>query len=317
MARIVTFIVNSLALLINGAILLSLISLFHQFVYQVDLAGIIPYVSFLGIRKIPSEFVPYILTVIILLCLVSVSFTPLADFVFRRIYGFRAPLVDEKRRLEYLFSKTCQAAGRDPRTMKIYVVDDQMPNGYAIGLNSIGISRGLLLRFPDDEVEAVLAHEIGHIFHGDSLQLRLYLTLSLVGQTALFIYRIVASILSGLSRVPIPIVNMFFLIISFIIRLQNWICQILLIAPLSLGALFGARRMEYRADKFAFSVGYGPSLYRFLYRILDMPGNSTGVFRILNSTHPSTAERIRRIYDLQQKSCSPAAATGFSFQGAR
>lgn len=307
MTKLYTFIVNSIAMLVNGAMLLSLIGLIHYFVYPINLSLFHPYLAFFGIKRIPHEYGPFIITASFLCVLVLISFTPITDFIFRMVYGFRKPLFDEKAKLETLFHRVCHAAGKTAAAFGVYVVDDPMPNAYALGRNSIGISRTLLLRFPDNEIEAVLAHELGHLHYGDSLHLRLFLSLSLVGQAVLFIYRVFAGLLSGLSRIPIPFINIAFLFFSWIIRSQNWICQILLIAPLSFGALFGARKMEYRADKYAYSVGYGDGLYYYLYRLLDTPNSSTGILRLLNSTHPSTAERIRRIYDLHQKKSASAA----------
>ena len=307
MTRFVTFTVNLLAMLVNGILLFSMVGLVHSFIYPINLSSFAPYFAFFGVKKIPLEYGPYFITFSVLLVLSLISYTPATDFVFRLIYGFRKPLIDEKDKLERLFQRVCCSAEKNFMAFRVYVVDDPMPNAYALGKNSIGISRTLLLRYPDSEIEAVLAHELGHLHYGDSMHLRLFLTLSLVGQAVLFIYRVFAGLLSGLSRIPIPFVNIAFLFFSWIIRSQNWICQILLIAPLSFGALFGARKMEYRADKFAFSIGHGTGLYYYLYRVLDTPNSSTGILRLLNSTHPSTAERIRRIYDMHQNNPAPVA----------
>lgn len=55
---------------------------------------------------------------------------------------------------------------------KIYMIDDPSPNAFAIGRrpenSSIGVTTGLLQRLNRDELQAVIAHEMGHLNNGDS-----------------------------------------------------------------------------------------------------------------------------------------------------
>src|SRR5262249_2949014 len=54
---------------------------------------------------------------------------------------------------------------------KLKITEDTALNAYATGLNqsqyTIAVTRGLLERLDDDEIEAVLAHELTHIRNGD------------------------------------------------------------------------------------------------------------------------------------------------------
>jgi len=56
---------------------------------------------------------------------------------------------------------------------KIYVFDSDQPNAFATGRNvnhaAVAASRGLLEMMPQNELEAVLAHELSHIKHRDML----------------------------------------------------------------------------------------------------------------------------------------------------
>ncbi|NRB11104.1 MAG: M48 family metalloprotease [Rickettsiaceae bacterium] len=48
--------------------------------------------------------------------------------------------------------------------LKIHIIDDPMPNAYTPGKNTIFITTGLIINFPDPDVlRGVIAHEIGHI----------------------------------------------------------------------------------------------------------------------------------------------------------
>jgi heat shock protein HtpX len=56
---------------------------------------------------------------------------------------------------------------------KIYVFDSDQPNAFATGRNvnhaAVAASRGLLEMMPQNELEAVIAHELSHIKHRDML----------------------------------------------------------------------------------------------------------------------------------------------------
>lgn len=78
--------------------------------------------------------------------------------------------------------------------------------------------------------------------------------------------------------------------------------QLLLVLPLGIGAMFGARQNEYRADKYAFQIGHGAGLYSALYRLLDSDSSqSSGFWTILNQSHPKTGKRIQKIEQMQEE----------------
>jgi heat shock protein HtpX len=72
-------------------------------------------------------------------------------------------------RLYNLLENLCISRGIP--TPKLQIVEDNALNAYATGLNqkqySIAVTRGLLNRLDDQEIEAVLGHELTHIRNGD------------------------------------------------------------------------------------------------------------------------------------------------------
>src|SRR5580693_10461883 len=86
---------------------------------------------------------------------------------------------------------------------KIYVLPTDSPNAFATGRNpqhaSVAVTRGILQLLDDEELEGVLAHELGHVRNRDILTSSIAATLAgaitLLAQTARF-----ASIFGGGSR---------------------------------------------------------------------------------------------------------------------
>tara|TARA_B100002019_G_scaffold292685_2_gene316683 strand:+ start:1282 stop:2244 length:963 start_codon:yes stop_codon:yes gene_type:complete len=64
-----------------------------------------------------------------------------------------------------------------PYKPQVYIMETDEPNAFAAGWNEkntiVGVTRGLLNKLNRTETQAVMAHEIGHIVHGDS-KLTLY-----------------------------------------------------------------------------------------------------------------------------------------------
>lgn len=75
----------------------------------------------------------------------------------------------ENKRVYNLLENLCIAQGM--QMPKIYIVEDNSLNAFAVGLNpksfSISLSRGLIDKLEDDELEGVLAHELTHIRNRD------------------------------------------------------------------------------------------------------------------------------------------------------
>ena len=60
-----------------------------------------------------------------------------------------------------------RAAGVNPATVEIYIVNDREPNAFVAGGQNIFINTGLLTELGSvDELRAVIAHELGHITGG-------------------------------------------------------------------------------------------------------------------------------------------------------
>ncbi len=91
-----------------------------------------------------------------------------SDSFVLRLYG--AKPYDNKK-VGAMISRL--AKKHDMPKPKLYYVDTDTPNAFATGRSpkrsAVAVTRGLLERLNDDEVEAVLAHELSHVKHRDTL----------------------------------------------------------------------------------------------------------------------------------------------------
>jgi heat shock protein HtpX len=77
---------------------------------------------------------------------------------------------------------------------KVYLIDNDQPNAFATGRNpqnaAVAATTGLLQRLSHEEVAAVMAHELAHVQHRDTLTMTIVATLagaiSMLGNFAMF-----------------------------------------------------------------------------------------------------------------------------------
>ncbi len=97
-----------------------------------------------------------------------------------RMFGAREVTAKEQPDLYSLVQNLCRQANLPmPR---VYLIDNPQPNAFATGRNAehaaVAVHTGLLDRLERDEVEGVIAHELGHIKNHDTLIMTLTATLA-------------------------------------------------------------------------------------------------------------------------------------------
>ncbi len=192
---------------------------------------------------------------------------------------------------------------------KVYIIPDHVPNAFATGRDhehaAIAVTEGLLELLDENEVEAVIAHELAHIKHYDILISTIAATIA--GAIAM-IANFGTFIGGGNSENrPNPIIMI----------------ALMIIAPLaaSIVQMTVSRSREYAADeKAAILTGHPEWLQSALAKLQDY--NTRGLihnakpesahmfiinpftgknfsFKTLFSTHPSTEDRIARLEELK------------------
>lgn len=93
------------------------------------------------------------------------------DSIVLKQYGAEEISEDEAPTLHRVVSRLAEKAGI-PKPA-IYLVPEETPNAFATGRNpqnaSIGVTKGILDLLSEDELEAVIAHELSHVYNRDTL----------------------------------------------------------------------------------------------------------------------------------------------------
>ncbi|MDB9565096.1 zinc metalloprotease HtpX [Providencia rettgeri] len=164
----------------------------------------------------------------------------LAGVNAREITQENANIPQEKQLFNIIEELSLSASlGYIPR---LYILETDEPNAFAAGWNNrnalVGVTRGLLQALNRQEVQAVLAHEVGHIIHGDS---KLTLYVGILANVILTVTNLFSQIFirtAGRSRNNAANkAQMILLVLNFVLP---WITQILY--------FYLSRTREYMAD---------------------------------------------------------------------
>jgi len=78
----------------------------------------------------------------------------------------------ERETLQPIFQEVYEKAKqRTPElgAIELCIVEKMEVNACAIGKHTVALTRGAIETFGEDELKALLAHEIAHIVHGDTI----------------------------------------------------------------------------------------------------------------------------------------------------
>ncbi len=228
-----------------------------------------------------------------------------ADRIVLMMYG--AHQVDDSQAPELLRIVRDLAGRAGLPVPKVYLIDSEQPNAFATGRNpshaAVAVTRGLLRMLPEREVAGVLAHELAHVKHHDTLTMTITATLAgAIGMLANFLFFLTPG-RNGERNHPGAIAGL----------------VIMLLAPLAaaLVQLAISRTREYAADKAGAEIVGQPmwlaqALARIHAGVQQIPNEdaernpaTAHLFIIsplsgarpggLFSTHPPVRERIARL----------------------
>lgn len=192
------------------------------------------------------------------------------------------------------------------KTPEVGVFPSQAANAFATGWNKndalVAVSSGLLSRFQPDEVEAVLAHEIGHVANGDMVTLTLIQ--GVVNTFVMFFARIIGHTVDRVIFKTERGYGIGYYITTIFAEIILGILASMIVAWFS-------RWREYRADAAGAALASNGAMISALERLKmeqnlpnDLPGELTA-FGIRNlkksglaemlASHPPLDDRIRAL----------------------
>ena len=203
-----------------------------------------------------------------------------------------------------------------PNNVKVCLIPEDEMNAYCFGAKSIGVTEGAL-NLDNRTVEAIIAHELGHLTNGDSVLNMILIVncLGIIAVLAFYQFALIACVyiimviccMVGLFRFSFAsyfITSKISGLIRFVMEAAKTI--VIQVSRLVISAL--GRRSEFMADRFAADMGYAFYLRRFLERFAPDTGTSGQSFlSVLYDTHPSSALRIQQLNSIDEQRMLPSA----------
>ncbi len=244
--------------------------------------------------------VPAWVWVLAYLAVIPVMMIPHFEFLQLWVVGrgSRAAMRHEELRLRDAWDTVLARAGASrTRRWKLRVMQADEINAAAAGGSVVMVTSYAVAHLSDQELQAVLAHELGHHV---GLHPVVLLAQSWLIRPILWVDWVTVRLhnavgwLMNLSRLH-PVALVLLLAVQLSLRFVVLVLQ--LVVNLALGLLLACqRRAEYRADEVAVRLGYGPWLLHALHRFHEHEASRVGGFASWwTHTHPSTAQRIARI----------------------
>lgn len=232
------------------------------------------------------------------------------EFVQKLLNGVRPPETSrEKDYLLPLFNDVYEDAKElysDLPRIKIFIIDNLSVNAFALGTHTVAVTQGAINTFSIEELQGIIAHEIAHIYYGDTKS------------------KMLNEIGNGLFSIYVLFVDLFLKVLDlFFIDLDDpdtkdtstlfralFLCLRLIINLSVMVTLFlgnvllsgNERKNELRADRFAHSIGHDEGLKNALYLLQKMSlGENMRFIDRMQQNHPRISKRIETLELLQEQ----------------
>ncbi|CAB3392653.1 M48 family metalloprotease [Kyrpidia spormannii] len=233
----------------------------------------------------------------------------------------RGQWVEDERRVLRLLEPLCSAA--DIAMPKVFIIPSEACNAYAAGVlrghQYVGVTKGILDRLSDDELQAVLAHEVSHLRMQDPLFTAWWI--AIVGliewvSITLFLVGVGVALTEGRRRSRQAQESA---MIGFITAVLAIIVGVVAVILIQIGVRASMRRREFLADGQAVVLmGRAQPLINALSKIRYTPyitNRSTAAASLfaldpvirrhwwerLFATHPDMDERISRLQTIARE----------------
>ena len=237
---------------------------------------------------------------------IAIALSSLGEWFFRLINGCKK-IIDPRilNRLIPLFNEVyARAKMKDPilsPNIRLYMINDHYPNAFALGRNTVCVTRGLLY-LDDEEIKGIFAHEFSHLSNKDTDFLLFIYIGNLVMTCGFMIARAMIWIISFFLGVATSDHDDYDVVKGLRGLIFARLADLLYVIAVGLYTKLGLilvrhsmRKQEYEADKFAYDLGYGEQLRDALTQLKDTNEAPKKFAANLMSTHPDIFSRIDKL----------------------
>ena len=237
---------------------------------------------------------------------IAIALSSLGEWFFRLINGCKK-IIDPRilNRLIPLFNEVyARAKIKDPilsPNIRLYMINDHYPNAFALGRNTVCVTRGLLY-LDDEEIKGIFAHEFSHLSNKDTDFLLFIYIGNLVMTCGFMIARAMIWIISFFLGVATSDHDDYDVVKGLRGLIFARLADLLYVIAVGLYTKLGLilvrhsmRKQEYEADKFAYDLGYGEQLRDALTQLQDTNEAPKKFAANLMSTHPDMFSRIDKL----------------------
>ena len=237
---------------------------------------------------------------------IAIALSSLGEWFFRLINGCKK-IIDPRilNRLIPLFNEVyARAKMKDPilsPNIRLYMINDHYPNAFALGRNTVCVTRGLLY-LDDEEIKGIFAHEFSHLSNKDTDFLLFIYIGNLVMTCGFMIARAMIWIISFFLGVATSDHDDYDVVKGLRGLIFARLADLLYVIAVGLYTKLGLilvrhsmRKQEYEADKFAYDLGYGEQLRDALTQLQDTNEAPKKFAANLMSTHPDIFSRIDKL----------------------
>ena len=238
---------------------------------------------------------------------IGMAFSPVGEFIVR---------VKERARkddtvlevVDPLFKEVYSEAKKEyvsvPEGVKVLVNKGELPNACAIGRKTICVTN-TITDLSDNEIKAVLSHELGHLINKDTYPIIFATTGNIVVIAIATIIKLVITFVQLLASIVCQFAGgtdgvLYSMVNAFLNLLINVFIDGILITWTKIGQLFvigSTNKKELEADQVAVKIGYGKELCDVLRRYQPLAGREKK--KAFDFTHTNLDERISRIVNNQ------------------
>jgi Zn-dependent protease with chaperone function len=228
-----------------------------------------------------------------------------APFILWHLH-LRRLVTEERQQLEPLFRDLLDRLPAQKR-YKLRIVEIADMDAFSILPGIVAISKPLVARLSPDELQAVLAHELGHVESGDCWVAGWMQIMAWPANSWYVVIQKVAYMLKRSTKgisIPLIIVLLAALILTAGWRDSAFAIGLTVAFQLlykrfqrifHFGFSYLRRQLEFAQDAFAESLGYGPALRSALLKVIDGQPQQVSIWSIFHQTHPIIYDRIRRL----------------------